>query len=447
MLQRYKIQLENYEYRKNSILKQLKPLDVELAEIDTNIQLETKARHQAWLELFKNNRRLALPDPEPITNYQAEIIKCKTEIDTMSSNLSNLGIELESLKRKTLLNHASGQDVINAEIAIHKEEKDRISAKLADINNEYVNNIINLLEAKNDNNIAELGKRTELANTEKDILDCKNVEKQNRCIIIDSLRKEGEIRRNNKLRIVELTAEATQLTSEANELANLRNTTQSRLLHLTNLQSTNPSIYDDIIPEIETLQYQINNIDRKLSRITNIADQIQQEIQSLASIRYKPLDNISNGLIPIYTPYKDLIQTRNKLIAAIGLLQSQDLSLETSILNTNTEYASSIEKLQEEDQRANERLQIIITRCKEEYEYNNIAITDQIINATNESTNLKRQIFIKKKELENWNSAYSMECKYEFRKSKLLEQRKKLQAALDQVETDISSIKNIMGCY
>ena len=86
--QRYKIQLDSYTAKRNNILKQLAPIDAELAEIDSNINMEAAARNQSWRELFKKNRQLALTDPAPITNFKSVIAKCKTEIDTMSSDLT-----------------------------------------------------------------------------------------------------------------------------------------------------------------------------------------------------------------------------------------------------------------------------------------------------------------------------------------------------------------------
>ena len=188
LLQRYKIQLENYQNKKNSILKQLAPIDAELAEIDSNINMEAAARNQSWRELFKKNRQLALPNPVPITNFKSEIAKCKTEIDTMSSDLTSKTLQIEGLRREILAHHANGQDAINTEVAIHIEEKNRITSKLTDINNMFVSNLVELLEAKSANQQVLINTNTALCNTEMDILNCKNMERQNRCIVMDILR-------------------------------------------------------------------------------------------------------------------------------------------------------------------------------------------------------------------------------------------------------------------
>ena len=87
----------------------------------------------------------------------------------------------------------------------------------------------------------------------------------------------------------------------------------------------------------------------------------------------------------------------------------------------------------------------MITRCNSKYSDKHVDIKAQITTLSDESTILKRQIFMKKKELDNWESAYKTECKFEYQKSQLIAQRDKLQTALEQVDKDIVAIKNAIA--
>jgi len=101
--------------------------------------------------------------------------------------------------------------------------------------------------------------------------------------------------------------------------------------------------------------------------------------------------------------------------------------------------------LQDEDTRANQRIQIMIERCTNLYGQQNTLLVMQINNINEAYINLKRQIYLKKKELDNWNTAYKVECQFEYRKGILQTQRDKLQIVLDQVENDISRINTVIN--
>lgn len=444
MLQRYKIQLESYQAKKTTILKQMAPIKEELADIDDKIKNESISRNQVWRQIFKKNRLLGIPDPEPITDFKLEISKSNSQLENLSTSLSSNELEITSLQKQLLIHHANGQDIINNEIQIHAEEKERITAKLADINNEYITNLLLLLDIKSTIQLDNIAANIQLCNIECDISSCKKTEKRNRGIIIDVMRKVNDIRRIYRDKSVELNSEVAQLTSEADGLANLRNTIKIRLEHLVKFQSTENAT--DITPDIENLQYELDTINRRINRINNTINQIQKEIFNLQKQQEADIANIpaaNDMMIPITTPYKELITIKNNITSQISQLQEKNISLDEQINGINSKYESMLQQIQEEDQRANDRLTIMITRCTSNYNKQDAEISNKITTLAEKSTNLKRQIFIKRKELENWDNAYKTECQYEYRKTQLISKLANLQQLLAQINKDIETITNI----
>ena len=448
LMQRYKIQLENYQNKKNSILKQLAPIVTELKDIDSKISIETNARNQAWRELLRKNRLAGLGNPPPVTNFQTEIAKCKTELDGLNTQLTQNELQLEELRRSNLESHSRGQDVINQEISIHADEKTRISMKMTDINNHYVNQLVELMELKSANQNLLINSTESLVEIESAIRECKKTERANRSIIIDILHRTNTYRKKYRIKSTELNAELTQLNSEADEIAKQRNTIQDKYNHLTNLQSQSPEKYADLTDHINNLQYQLDTFNRQLSRMTNMQTVIQDEITALQlqlTTEIKNVPQASDIMKPVSTPFKELISQKNNLHNTISQLESNEVQLDEQIANASSSYKSALQQLQDEDTRANQRIQIMVERCTNLYGQQNTLLTKQINTANEAYINLKRQIYLKKKELDNWNTAYKVECQFEYRKGILQTQRDKLQIVLDQVENDISRINTVIN--
>ena len=448
LMQRYKIQLENYQNQKNSILKQLAPIVTELKDIDSKISIETNARNQAWRELLRKNRLAGLGNPPPITNFQTEIAKCKTELDNLNTQLIQNELQQEELRRTNLESHSNGQNAINQEISIHAEEKTRISLKMNDINNHYVSQLVELIDLKSVNQDLITYSMKSLVQIESDIMNCKKTEQTNRGIILDILHGSNALRKKYRIKIAELNAEITQLNSEADDIAKQRNTIQDKYNHFTNLQSQSPEQYNDLTDQINDLQYKLDTFSRQLSRITNMQSVIQDEITALQSQLTTEINNLpiaSDIMQPVHTPFKELISQKNTLNNTISQLQNHKVQLDEQFANASSSYKSAIQKLQDEDTRANQRIQIMIERSTNLYGQQNTLLTKQINTANEAYINLKRQIYLKKKELDNWNTAYKVECQFEYRKGILQTQRDKLQIVLDQVENDISRINTVIN--
>ena len=442
--QRYKIQFDNYNTKKQKLELQINTINQELNNINSKIEQEHKERILIWRELYKKSKQQGLPlPPKPITNYQDEIECCTSKIESIKKMINEKTMEIETLRTSTINNHYTNQDIINNEINIHRDEKDRINLKLVDINNEFINNTIHLLEIKT-NNAEELIKHSNnLCEIEDRIINCKKTEKQNRFILLDILRRGNNLRTQFRNNNQKLQNEIDNLNKQYNQLQIEQKELLLRINHLSELQNENSNQYNDLSDQVHNLQYDNEVLSRKMIKINENIASIQEEQSQLKNkleIDKSNLPNANNVMHPIETSYGDLSKQKNSLSKTVEYYKIQIKELDIKLELEKDKYSKEIANLEEEDRICNERLQIIIARCSENFNESNKKGLERIHLLDLEIKNYKRQSYLVSQELENWNNAFKKNCKHQYRKKQLLDNLAQFNNELEQINLDINTL-------
>jgi chromosome segregation ATPase len=446
--QRFKIQLQNYNTKKDKLELQIKNINTELENINSNIEKENQERIYNWRELYKKCKIQGLPVPKPIINYQEEINNCQSKLELLNHKINQHNQNIELLRNKIINYHYNNQEIINNEIIIHKEEKDRINNKLIDINNEFVNNTIDILNIKTDNNSALLHHTNNIYQIEEKLISCKKTEKQNRFIILDTIRKGNNLRKQFKDNIQQLQSQIDILQLQYSNLQKEQTEYLTNYNHLFNLYQTNPLEYIDLTNQIENLKYENEIITRKLMRINDTILNIKEEqcqLKTQFEIDKQKIPNSQDIMIPIETPYIDLIKQKNTNSSIIEYYNIQLKELDNKLEIEKQKYEKALENLVLEDKLCNERIQIIISQYTENFSQENKNTNTNIQLLDKEIQNYKREYFIISKELENWNIALKTDCKYQYRKKQLLDSLNSFKKELEQVSSDIKTLNRASG--
>ena len=298
--------------------------------------------------------------------------------------------------------------------------------KMIDIDNEFIDNIFKLIDLKICNNTNKNKICCDLNLIETQISQCKEIEKQNRNNIIKFIRFGNDMRKQNRDNIINTNIEINELQLNYNLISSelsIYNTNKNHIMQIYNGDSIQ---YKDLISDIDNLNDYIINYTRKQNRLSLGINDIKNQLINYNNEKIDIKYNKQINIIPFKSSFKDLISSKNKFKIKQGIIINECDTIDKNINDEIIKYNNSIIQLKIEDSRANERLQIIISRCTDNYnEYNN-NISSEIIILTHSIHQNCKQLFIKNKELDNLNIAFKNDCHYEFRKLQLNEQLNKL---------------------
>lgn len=389
-IQKYKNELVNFRSEYIKYVQQLKTLP-ELFE-------SNKAQEQAIFdeEIYNITGKILKANQDHLeiltslevekTNLSTQILDLQSQLATTQNNISSIQENAHSFRKNTLL-----------ELQQKKQQKLIINTTLEELNKNKEFYITSSSKASN---------------------------------YLESL----ITFKTNIINIYYTNPETILLTPNATDLlpTELLNISQS-----TNFTKLFNTIIQYLDKQIQETKYIISNILKKADRLDKSIITTSNEL----NIKLEPTSR--KKVISYKNNYKNAKLEKTALEEELKTLQSKFDSWDTKVLyNATLEYKKILNSLEEEKQRACERLNIMISRITSEHESTSITLADKIKYIENEITNINNILKLTNLELTTVLKEISQNDSTKIELDKIHIQITNVEFAINNIQQDITSINS-----
>lgn len=401
---------------------------------------------------------------------QKKILEAR--IQEYKNNLSNCRNEYTHLNHQTKLLPGLLETNKKQELAIYEEEIQNITGRTQEVKQAHLEQLASLEVEKSNLSTQILDLQNQLAASNDNIssiqenahsyrkntileLQQKKQQKQTITTTLEELNKNKELYTTNSNTVsnqldslIELKTQIinTYYTNPAANPENILNTSNARELLPNEIFdiSTDTNSSELLNGIISYLDKQIQDARYQLSSITKKTTRLDKTITTTANDLKTKLDTGTRAKVVSYKDnYKSAKLVKTTLEAELGKLQAKLDSWDVEVIdNVKLEYKMTLDSLEAEKQRAQERLNIMTSRIINEYESDIITLASrmrQVETALSETNNLLNQT---SQELASLQEQITKNNSEKIELDKINMQIANVELAIEKIQQDINSLFN-----